>query len=88
MANSKQAAKRARQSLKNRADNRWQVSRMSSYIKNVLAAIAEGNAELATKRFSEACSIIDRLVSRGVIHKNKAARKKSRLNAQVKALAA
>ena len=58
-----------------------------TYIKKVIAAIESGNAEEAGKAYSAAVPVIDRMADKGIIHKNKASRHKSRLNAQVKALA-
>lgn len=58
-----------------------------TYIKKVAAAIQSGNAEAAKTAYSAAVPVIDRIADKGIIHKNKAARHKSRLNAQIKALA-
>ena len=58
-----------------------------TYIKKVLAAIASGDKEAASNAYAAAVPVIDRMADKGVIHKNKAARHKSRLNTQVKALA-
>jgi small subunit ribosomal protein S20 len=57
-------------------------------IKRVIAAIASGDAEQARAAYDQAVPVIDRMADKGIIHKNKAARHKSRLNAQIKALAA
>ena len=59
-----------------------------TYIKKVRAAIDEGNAENAKAALSEAIPVIDRMADKGIMHKNNAARQKSRLNAQVRALSA
>ena len=56
-------------------------------IKQVIAAVDTGNADNARAAFDSAVPVIDRMASRGIIKKNKAARHKSRLNARVKALA-
>ena len=88
MANSPQAKKRARQGEKRRQHNASLRSAVRTSIKKVLAAIAAGNAEEATSAYAAAVPVIDRMADKGIIHKNKAARHKSRLNAQVKALAA
>ncbi|WP_439102110.1 30S ribosomal protein S20 [Congregibacter sp.] len=88
MANSVQARKRARQSEKRRAHNASLRSLVRTNIKNVLAAVKTGDAEHARAAYSKAVPVIDRMADKGIIHKNKAARHKSRLNAQVKALAA
>ena len=88
MANSKQAAKRARQSDKHLESNRWQKSRMYTHIKKVLKAIEAGNKEVAQNEMKLTTSFIDRLSSKGLIHKNKAARHKSRLSKHIKEMAA
>ncbi|MFT7130681.1 MAG: small subunit ribosomal protein S20 [Gammaproteobacteria bacterium] len=88
MANSPQAKKRARQAEKRRKHNTSLRSTVRTSIKKVIAAIAGGNAEEAGKMYNEAVPIIDRMADKGLIHKNKAARHKSHLNAQVKALVA
>ncbi|MFT7287882.1 MAG: small subunit ribosomal protein S20 [Halieaceae bacterium] len=88
MANSPQARKRARQAEKRRSQNSGLRSLVRTNIKHVVAAIKAGNAELAQAAYIKAVPVIDRMADKGIIHKNKAARHKSRLNAQVKALAA
>lgn len=88
MANSPQAKKRARQNDKARKHNASLRSMVRTYIKKVNAAIAAGDAEAAKAAYLAAVPVIDRIADKGIIHKNKAARHKSRLNAQVKALAA
>ena len=88
MANSPQAKKRARQAEKRRQHNASLRSTVRTSIKKVIAAIAGGNAEEAKAAFAAAVPVIDRMADKGIIHKNKAARHKSRLSAQVKALAA
>ncbi len=88
MANSPQARKRARQNEKRRSHNASLRSMVRTYIKRVYSAIETGNAEQAQAAYSEAVPVIDRIADKGIIHKNKAARHKSRLNAQIKALVA
>ena len=88
MANSAQAKKRARQNLKARKHNASLRSMVRTYIKRVIAAIAAGEHATANEAYKTAVPVIDRMADKGIIHKNKAARHKSRLNAQVKALAA
>ncbi len=88
MANSPQAKKRARQAEKRRQHNASLRSVVRTSIKKVVAAIKAGDAEGAKQALSAAVPVIDRMADKGIIHKNKAARHKSRLNAQVKALAA
>ena len=87
MANIKSAKKRAIQAEKRRQHNASRRSMMRTYLKKVNAAIESGDKEAANAAFSVATPILDRMASRGLIHKNKAARHKSRLAAQIKALA-
>lgn len=88
MANSPQAKKRARQNDKARAHNASLRSMVRTYIKKVVAAIEAGDAEIAKTAYLEMVPVLDRITDKGIFHKNKAARYKSRLNAQVKALTA
>ncbi len=87
MANSAQAKKRARQNLKARQHNASLRSMVRTYIKKVVNAIATGEQAVAAEAYKKAVPVIDRMADKGIIHKNKAARHKSRLNAHVKALA-
>ncbi len=86
MANSASAKKRARQAEKNRQRNASQQSNLRTYIKKVMATVETGNYENSMAAFKKACALIDTAVNKNLIHKNNAARKKSRLNARVKAL--
>lgn len=86
MANSPQAKKRAIQNEKARKHNASLRSMVRTQIKKVIAAIETGDKEQANKAYSEAVPVIDRMADKGILHKNKAARHKSRLNTQVKAL--
>lgn len=86
MANSPQARKRARQNTKRRLHNASLRSMVRTYIKKVLAAIASKDYDAATAAYQQAVPVIDRMADKGIIHKNKAARHKSRLNKAVKAL--
>ena len=88
MANSPQAKKRARQAEKRRGLNASQRSLVRTVIKKVNAAVVAGNAEEAKIAYDSAVPVIDRMADKGIIHKNKAARHKSRLNTQVKGLSA
>ena len=88
MANIKSAKKRARQAEKRRRHNAGLRSMVRTYIKKVILAIESGNKENAQKAYQEAVPVIDRMVSKGIIHKNKAARHKSRLSDHIKDLAA
>jgi len=87
VANSPQARKRARQNEKQRQHNASLRSMVRTYIKKVQAAIDSGDADNARAAYSAAVPVIDRIADKGIIHKNKAARHKSRLNAKIKALA-
>lgn len=84
MANTKQARKRVRQAEKHRQHNASLRSMMRTYIKKVTAAIASGEKDAAAKALKAATPIIDRMANKGIIHKNKAARHKSRLTKHVK----
>ena len=86
MANSAQARKRARQADKRHIRNASARSMMRTYLKRVVSAISEGNKESATEGYKILVPILDKSVSKGLMHKNKAARYKSRLNTQIKAL--
>ena len=86
MANSPSAKKRARQSEVRRQHNSSLRSMIRTSIKKVIKAIDEKDAETAQAALNAAVPVIDRMADKGIIHKNKAARHKSRLNAQVKAL--
>ncbi|NQZ06815.1 MAG: 30S ribosomal protein S20 [Algicola sp.] len=86
MANSKQAKKRAIQAEKNRQHNASRRSMMRTLVKKVQTAIDTGNKETATAAFTAVVPILDRYATKGLIHANKAARQKSRLNAHIKAL--
>jgi small subunit ribosomal protein S20 len=80
--------KRARQDVKLNAANSSLRSKFRTSIKNVLKAVAAGDKTKATDLFKTAQSVIDSIADKGLFHKNKAARHKSRLSAKVKALAA
>ena len=87
MANHKDALKRMRQNVVRRARNRHYRSRMRNQIKRLRAVIEEGDHATAMTELSKAVSIIQRNVSKGVIHRNQAARRIARLNKAVKGLA-
>ncbi len=87
MANSKQARKRARQSTERNAHNAAQRSRLRTAIKSVRKAIAAGDKTAAADTLKQATSVIDRIADKKVVHKNTAARNKSRLAAAIKAMA-
>jgi small subunit ribosomal protein S20 len=87
MANTAQAKKRARQAEKNRIRNAGQRSKLRTFIKKVIAAVETGDKEQAQAAYKTVVSVIDTAVSKGLIHKNKAARNKSRLNVKVSTMA-
>ncbi|MGH8399570.1 MAG: 30S ribosomal protein S20 [Gammaproteobacteria bacterium] len=88
MANTKQAKKRARQAEVHRDHNAGMRSMARSYIKKVVKLIAEGKKAEAEAAYKEAVPVIDRTANKGLIHQNKAARHKSRLNDHIKAMKA
>ena len=88
MANIKSARKRARTAEKTRKHNMGLRSTMRTSIKKVINACDEGNHAAAAAAYKEAVPVIDSMVNKGIVSKNKAARHKSRLNARVKTLSA
>jgi small subunit ribosomal protein S20 len=84
VANTASAEKAARQAEKHRARNVALRSRMRSAIRSVTAAIASGSKENAQKSYQEAMPVIDTLVNKQIVHRNKAARHKSRLAASIR----
>jgi small subunit ribosomal protein S20 len=88
MANSAQARKRARQAVKQNAHNASLRSTLRTAIKKVRKAIDAGDKAAAQKQFQESQAVIDRLSDKKIVHKNLVSRTKSRLSAQIKAIAA
>jgi small subunit ribosomal protein S20 len=86
LANSLSARKRARQAEKHRLRNASQRSLVRTHIRKVMAAIEAGDRDAAEAAYRQAVPAIDRSVHRGLMHRNKAARHKSRLNARIRAL--
>ena len=86
MANSPSARKRARQAENRRQHNASLRSMVRTSIKKVVKAIDAKDIDAAKVAYTAAAPVIDRMADKGIIHKNKAARHKSRLNAQIKAL--
>ncbi len=86
MANSPQAKKRARQNERRFAINKARRSRIRTFLRKVEEAIASGNKDAAAEALRRAQPELMRGVTKGVVHKNTAARKMSRLSARVKAL--
>ena len=86
MANSAGSRKRARQAVKRNKHNSSIRSNMRTMIKKVAYAIDDNNKEVATNNWVNMQRALDMAVNKGLISKNLAARKKSRLNAKIKAL--
>src|SRR6516162_8246533 len=86
VANTKSAEKAAQQAEKHRARNVSLRSRMRTAVRGVTAAIAGGNKEAAVSSYQKAVPVIDSLVSKQIVHCNKAARHKSRLAARIRAM--
>lgn len=87
MANTAQARKRARQAVKQNAHNSSQRSTLRTAIKAIRKAIEAGDKAVATQVYQTSISTIDRIADKKIIHKNKAARHKSRMAAALKSLA-
>lgn len=88
MANSPQARKRARQNSVRRLHNHSQRSAVRTAIKKLEAAILTGDQSAAQEAYKTSVSMIDKATIKGLHHKNRAARLKSRLNKRVKEMAA
>ena len=86
MANTAQARKRAKQSLIRRAHNDSLENKLRTAVKSVKKAIAGGDKAAAQKALQEASSTVDSIADKNVIHKNRAARNKSRLSKAIKAM--
>src|SRR5215471_1388257 len=86
MANHKSAEKRIRQIAKRTAINRARISRVRTFVKKVETAIATGDKDAARTAFQLAQPELHRAISKGVLHKNTASRKLSRLAARINAL--
>ena len=86
MANTKQAAKRARKSIKQREANVSLRTTLRSAIKKVKKAVAAGNKEAAAASLVESQRVIDRIVAKGILHRNAGDRHKSRLAHAIKGL--
>ena len=87
MANIASARKRSRQAEKRRSHNAALRSELRSAIRNVRKAIAAGDKKAARAVLHKAQSVIDSIADKRIIHKNTAARQKSRLSARIKAMA-
>ncbi|MFN0279826.1 MAG: 30S ribosomal protein S20 [Pyrinomonadaceae bacterium] len=87
MANHKSAEKRVRQNAKRKEINRSNRSRLRTQIKSLRAAISENDKTESTELLNPTVSLIDKAVNKGILHKNTAARYKSRLTRHVSELA-
>jgi len=87
LANIASARKRARQAIKRRARNASQRSMVRTLIKKVVKAVESKDKAAAEAAYKEMLPILDRYADHGMIHKNKAARHKSRLTAHIRAMA-
>ncbi len=85
MAHSNTAKKRIRQNITARARNRWRMKNLRVALKGFEDALATGTNEEATAAFRNVSAIVDRTAQVGVIHSNQASRRKSRMNARLKA---
>ncbi|MDH5456963.1 MAG: 30S ribosomal protein S20 [Gammaproteobacteria bacterium] len=88
MANIKSARKRARQAEKTRKHNMGLRSKMRTKIKSVVNACDAGDKDAAVAAYKDAVPVIDSMINKGIVTKNKAARHKSRLNTRIKAISA
>jgi small subunit ribosomal protein S20 len=88
MANHLSALKRARQTVKRTASNRTNTSRLRTSLRELREALANGDKATADKTYRQTVSALDKAIQKGVIHKNTAARYKSRLSVRVRALGA
>ena len=86
MAHSLSAKKRIRQNVKSRALNRWRKDRIKDALREFDSAIHDQNAELAAEKMKDAFKQIDQVAAKGTIHKNSAARRKSRLAKRLNAI--
>jgi small subunit ribosomal protein S20 len=80
------AKKRMRQDAKRHSRNLWRKRRIKDQIKTFLKAVHDGDTKTAESEFSKTCSVLDKIAATGTIHKNTASRRKSRLNARLKAM--
>ncbi len=87
MANIASARKRARQAEKRRQHNTALRSKLRSAVRNIRKAISAGDKKAARELFRHSTSVIDSIADKNIIHKNTAARHKSRLSARIKAMA-
>jgi small subunit ribosomal protein S20 len=84
--NTASAKKRVRQNAKRRAVNRWRKLRIKDQVKTFMQAVQDKNVEAAQTEFRKACGLLDRTATSSTMHRNTAARRKSRLARRLKAL--
>ena len=85
MAHSLSAKKRIRQNAKNKARNRWRLKTMRDAVREFVDKIAHGTETEATEAFRKVSKVVDKTTAKGVIHKNQANRRKSRMSKRLKA---
>lgn len=85
MAHSLSARKRVRQNAKHRATNIWRLRTLRTALKELEDKLVHADYTQSQEAFKKACQLLDKTAGKGVIHKNTAARKKSRLSARLKA---
>jgi len=88
VANTPQTRKRALQNAKRRLHNHSMRSHMRTHVKKVIKALRKGDADGARAAYAVAVPLVDRMAGKGLIHKNRAARYKSRLNKRIHQLTA
>jgi small subunit ribosomal protein S20 len=86
MAHSLSAKKRVRQNAKRRAINTWRKKRVKTQVKAFLKAVADQNLTAAQEEFRKTCGVLDKMATTSTLHRNAAARSKSRLHRRLKAL--
>jgi len=86
VANTVQARKRVRQAERHRQRNASQRSMMRTHVKRVFSALHSGDKSAAEAAYKAVTPVLDHMARKGLIHKNKAARYKSRLNTRIRAL--
>lgn len=86
MPNTKSAEKRVRQNAKRKALNNWRKRRVKDQTKAFLAAVAAQDVEAAETEYRKACGLLDKTACTSTMHRNTAARRKSRLNTRLRAL--
>lgn len=86
MPNSASAAKRVRQAAKRQSINRWRKRRIKDQTKAFLKAVHDHDVSAAEQEFRKACGLLDKIATTSTMHRNTAARRKSRLSRRLKAM--